>query len=138
MSKRGSHFVTHIVTPLAVADLNFLQRCIKLNHLHHNKRPATGRECGAREAVHQQERIEPRRQAGPLTPPPIPTTTASLTGQTNGWHGACSIRVHTFKHTHTHREHLPHTSLSTRLLLPLTTDFFFQLFSLSWSSCSES
>lgn len=38
-------------------------------------------------------------------------------GQTNGWHRAHSIRVHTYIHTHIN--HLPHTSLSTRLLLPL-------------------
>lgn len=100
-----------------------------------------------REAVHQrqQERIEPSSQAGPLTPPPAPTTTASLMGQTNGWHRAQSIRAHTYTHamhTHTHTKHLPHTSLSTRLLVPLSPDFFFFFFllfffSTSWSSCSE-
>jgi len=93
--------------------------------------------------VHQQQqgRAKPCSQAGPLTP--TPTTTASLMGQTNGWHGAHSIRVHTYRHRHDpHSKHLPHTSLSTRLLLPHSPDDFFfftlLLFSLSGSSCSES
>ncbi len=131
---------------LAVTILTFLQCCVKLHHLHCNKRPRAGRVCPGREAMHQQrqERIEPSGQAGPLTPPPTPTTTASLMGQTNGWHRAHSIRVHTYTRD-THTKHLPHTSLSTRLLLPLSPDFFFFffffcllfLFSLSWTSCSK-
>lgn len=93
--------LAHNATLLAVTILTFLQCCVKLHHLHCNKRPRAGRVCPGREAVHQQrqERIEPSSQAGPLTPPLTSTTTASLMGADKR---LAQSTEHTCAHLHTH------------------------------------
>lgn len=114
-----------------------LQYCVKLHHLRCNKRPRTEQVCPGREAVHQQwpKRMGQSSQAGPLTPSATPSTTASLMGQTNGWHRAQSIRVHNYTHKTLASYQPQHQSPD-----PSKSWLLFQLFlsSLSCSSCSES
>lgn len=92
--------------------------------------------------MHQRQRwgrIEPCSQAGPLTPPPTPTTTVSLMGQTNGRHRAY---VCTLTHARAPRTQITCLILASApgscylsLLTPSSSSF---LFSPTWSSRSES
>lgn len=136
---------------LAVTILTSLQRCVKLHHLSCNKRPGAGQACPCR----QRGRASATAGENGAEQPGRATDTTTTNPNNNGLIDGADKRlaqstqhVCTLKHTHTrdtHTKHLPHNSLSTRLLLPLSPHFFFFffffplcLFSPSWSSCSES
>lgn len=135
MGHTSRDVLAHNATLLAVTVLTFLQCCVKLHHLHGNKRPRARRACPGREAVQRQTAGENRAEQ-----PGRATDTTNIQPNNNGLIDGADKRLaqstqHTCAHlsarTHTrdtHTKHLPHTSLSTRLLLPLSPHFFFFFF----------
>jgi len=74
LKKEGDHFKfrSHFQDIFAHSDATvgrdnpnlFIRCCVKLRHLHGNKRPRDGRACPGGEGPRGQERMEPSGQAG--------------------------------------------------------------------------
>lgn len=97
---------------------NFLQCCVKPHHLHCNKRPRAGWACpgerGRASATAGKNRAVQPGRAGDTT------NDTTQQQQPHWWSRQTAGTVHaTYVCTLKHTEHLPHTSLGARLLLPL-------------------
>ena len=106
--------LAHNATLLAVTVLTFLQCCVKLHHLHGNKRPRARRACPGREAVQRQTAGENRAEQ-----PGRATDTTNIQPNNNGLIDGADKRLaqstpHTCAHlsAHTHTRHAHKTLAS--------------------------